>query len=69
MTTLTVTLSEEDWGKTLNFLAEQPFKQVAPIIQQMQRQLQLQMEQSQRDQNVSVVNKTNGTSETAAPGA
>jgi hypothetical protein len=65
MSSLNVTLSEEDWGKLLNLVADAPFKQVAPLIQQIQRQLQMQMEQVQREQ----VTKSNGAIEAHAPGA
>jgi len=64
MANLTVTLSEEDWGKMLNIVADAPFKQVAQLIQQVQRQLQMQMEQSQ-----SPMQKPNGAIEAHAPGA
>jgi len=64
MTDMTVTLSEEDWGKALNAIADGPFKQVAPLIQSMQKQLQLQMDQKQNP-----MPKSNGSVEHHAPGA
>jgi hypothetical protein len=44
MADLTVAMSQDDWVKTLNVIAEGPFKIVAPIMQNIQRQLQGQME-------------------------
>jgi hypothetical protein len=63
MANLTVTLSEEDWGKALNAIADGPFKQVAPLIQSMQKQLQDQMQQQPS------MPKANGSVEHHAPGA
>jgi hypothetical protein len=44
MADMTVSMSQDDWVKTLNVIAEGPFKIVAPIMQNIQRQLQGQME-------------------------
>jgi len=69
MANLSVTMSEEDWGKALNIMADAPFKTVAPLIHQMQRQLQMQMEQAQREQQMPT-NRMNGAAEEVhAPGA
>jgi hypothetical protein len=71
MANLTVTLSEEDWGKALNAIADGPFKQVAPLIQSMQKQLQSQMDNSnqQVQPQTQVVPRANGSAEHLAPGA
>jgi len=69
MASLTVSLSEEEWAKALNIMAEAPFKVVAQLIQQMQRQLQMQIEQRQQEQPSNhTSNKLNGAAEVSAPG-
>lgn len=42
---MTVDMQEADWVKVLNILANQSFKSVAGIIQQIQMQLQEQAQQ------------------------
>jgi hypothetical protein len=36
---INITLAQDDWMRILNILAEQPFKLVAPLIQNMQQQI------------------------------
>lgn len=38
-----VDLSQDDWLKVLSFLADQPYKHSAPLINQIQNQLRKQM--------------------------
>jgi cytochrome c551/c552 len=47
MPDLTVTLSQDDWLKALNVIADGKFKEVAALMQNIQRQLQGQMEPQQ----------------------
>jgi hypothetical protein len=65
MADMTVSMPEEDWMKVLTHLADVPFKQVAPLIHNMQRQLQMQAEQNQRN----LAPKSNGNGEHVSPGA
>jgi len=66
MADMTVTMAEEDWMKVLTHLADIPFKLSAPLIHNMQRQLQMQAEQNQRN---TPMPKSNGNGEHLAPGA
>lgn len=68
MANMTVTMSDEEWMKILTMLADFPFKQSAQIIQLIQRQLQLQAEQTQRDQAINTP-RINGSDQDARPGA
>lgn len=45
-----VTMPQEDWMRVLAVLADRPFKEVAPIINQMQRQLMEQQRNNKEEQ-------------------
>lgn len=70
---MSVTLPEEEWVRVLNMLATFPFKDVAPTLQQIQQQLQIQVEQAKRDTAnlpIPAPQRVNGQlTESAAPGA
>lgn len=69
MANLSVTIPEEEWVKILNMLATFPFKDVAPTLQTIQQQLQMQIEQLKRD-NLPIPQRGNGAAvEASAPGA
>ena len=55
MANLTITLPEEQWATMLNLLTDHPFKQVAPLIHQIQRQLQGQLESAQGGNGASFI--------------
>ena len=76
---LNVVMAEEDWVRVLNLLAEAPFKQVAPIINQMQSQLHRQMETAKQQEEMPQssmqqplpqrINGKDNSAEHPAPGA
>jgi len=43
---ITVTLQAQEWNQLLNVLADAPFKIVAPLIQQITQQAQMQEQEN-----------------------
>jgi hypothetical protein len=62
-TTLTITLEAQQWNQVMATLAEGPFRIVAPLIQEMQRQCLAQDAQQQP----TTLGRGNGTVETLHP--
>jgi hypothetical protein len=56
---ITVELPQDEWLKMLDIIADRPFRQVAPLINNIQQQMLPQMKS---------LPKSNGEIHTAAPG-